>query len=89
MDNLYCKEEQQMKNRTATQIAGLKLANPTMLAAGILGYTGLSMKRVIDAGAGAVVTKSMGMEPREGYGNPTVVQTKSGLLNAMGYPTQE
>ena len=75
-----------MKNRTATQIAGLKLANPTMLAAGILGYTGLSMKRVIDTGAGAVVTKSMGMEPREGYGNPTVVQTKSGLLNAMGLP---
>ena len=75
-----------MKNRVATEIAGLKLANPTMLAAGILGYTGLSMKRVIDAGAGAVVTKSMGLEPRTGYPNPTVVQTDCGLLNAMGLP---
>ena len=75
-----------MKDQIATEIAGLKLANPTMLAAGILGYTGLSMKRVIDAGAGAVVTKSMGIEPRTGYPNPTVVQTDCGLLNAMGLP---
>jgi len=57
-----------------------------MLAAGILGYTGLSMKHVIDAGAGAVITKSMGIEPRTGYPNPTVVQTDCGLLNAMGLP---
>ncbi|PVX24782.1 MAG: dihydroorotate dehydrogenase [Candidatus Bathyarchaeum sp.] len=75
-----------MQNRIATQIAGLKLANPTMLAAGILGYTGLSMKSVIEAGAGAVITKTMGLEPRSGYLNPTVVQTDCGLLNAMGLP---
>ncbi|MFA5364065.1 MAG: dihydroorotate dehydrogenase [Candidatus Bathyarchaeia archaeon] len=75
-----------MNTRTATQIAGLKLSNPTILAAGILGYTGLSMKTVIDAGAGAVVTKTMGTEPRAGYLNPTVVQTDCGLLNAMGLP---
>jgi dihydroorotate dehydrogenase (NAD+) catalytic subunit len=75
-----------MENRVATEIAGLKLANPTMLAAGILGYTGLSMTSVVEAGAGAVVTKTMGQEPRTGYLNPTVVQTDCGLLNAMGLP---
>jgi dihydroorotate dehydrogenase (NAD+) catalytic subunit len=75
-----------MENRLATEIAGLKLANPTMLASGILGYTGLSLKSVIEAGAGAVVTKSMGLEPRTGYPNPTVVQVDCGLLNAMGLP---
>jgi dihydroorotate dehydrogenase (NAD+) catalytic subunit len=75
-----------MVNRIATQIAGQKLSNPTMLAAGILGYTGLSMKSVIEAGAGAVVTKTMGQKPRTGYLNPTVVQTDCGLLNAMGLP---
>jgi dihydroorotate dehydrogenase (NAD+) catalytic subunit len=75
-----------MDNRLATKIAGLKLANPTILASGILGYTGLSLKSVIEAGAGAVVTKSMGLEPRTGYPNPTVVQTDCGLLNAMGLP---
>ena len=86
MDNFYCEEEQQMKSKIVTEIAGLELANPTILAAGILGYTGLSMKRVIEAGAGAVVTKSMGLEPRTGYQNPTIVQTNCGLLNAMGLP---
>jgi dihydroorotate dehydrogenase (NAD+) catalytic subunit len=75
-----------MSNPLATQITELKLSNPTMLAAGVLGYTGLSMKRVIESGAGAVVTKSMGLEPRTGYCNPTVVQTDCGLLNAMGLP---
>ena len=75
-----------MENLSAIEIVGLKLANPTMLAAGILGYTGLSMKSIIEAGAGAVVTKSMGLEPRTGYLNPTVVQTDCGLLNAMGLP---
>lgn len=75
-----------MEKRLATTVAKLELANPTMLASGILGYTGLSLKTVIDAGAGAVVTKSMGLEPRKGYSNPTVVQTNCGLLNAMGLP---
>ncbi|MGD2066392.1 MAG: dihydroorotate dehydrogenase [Candidatus Bathyarchaeota archaeon] len=75
-----------MTERLATTVAGLELANPTILASGILGYTGLSLKTVIDAGAGAVVTKSMGLEPRTGYPNPTVVQTDCGLLNAMGLP---
>ncbi len=75
-----------MDDRLTTEIAGLKLANPTMLASGILGYTGLSLKSVIEAGAGAVVTKSLGLEPRTGYPNPTVVQVDCGLLNAMGLP---
>ena len=86
MDNFYYKEDPKMENRLATEIAGLKLANPTMLASGILGYTGLSLKSVIEAGAGAVVTKSMGLEQRTGYPNPTVVQVDCGLLNAMGLP---
>jgi len=75
-----------MSSRLAIEIAELKLANPTMLASGILGLSGLTLKRVVDAGAGAVVTKSVGLEPREGYPNPTVVQAECGLLNAVGLP---
>jgi dihydroorotate dehydrogenase (NAD+) catalytic subunit len=75
-----------MSSRLATEVAGLKLANPTMLAAGILGLTGLSLRRAAEAGAGAVVTKSVGLKPREGYPNPTVVQVECGLINAMGLP---
>ncbi|KPV61689.1 MAG: dihydroorotate dehydrogenase 1B [Candidatus Bathyarchaeota archaeon BA2] len=75
-----------MSGRLVTEIAGLKLANPTMLAAGILGLTGSSLRSVVEAGAGAVVTKSVGLKPREGYPNPTVVQVECGLLNAIGLP---
>jgi dihydroorotate dehydrogenase (NAD+) catalytic subunit len=75
-----------LHNKLAVELAGLQLANPTMLAAGILGLTSPSLKRVAEAGAGAVVTKSIGLKPRTGYINPTVVQTDCGMLNAMGLP---
>lgn len=75
-----------MTDRLAVEIAGLKLNNPTMLAAGILGMSGLTLKRVAEAGAGAVVTKSLGLKPRSGYTNPTVAQVECGLVNAMGLP---
>lgn len=70
----------------SVKIAGLELNNPTMLASGVLGYSAESMHRVVKAGAGAVVSKSVGLEPRIGYANPTVVQAESGLINAMGLP---
>lgn len=68
------------------EIAGLKLHNPTMLASGILGITASSLRQVARAGAGAVVTKSIGIKQREGYKNPTTVQAECGLINAMGLP---
>lgn len=70
----------------AVEIAGLEFSNPTMLAAGILGMSGLTLQRVAEAGAGGIVTKSLGLHPRMGYGNPTVVSLENGLLNAMGLP---
>jgi dihydroorotate dehydrogenase (NAD+) catalytic subunit len=57
-----------------------------MLSAGILGMSGKSLRAAWDAGAGAVVTKSLGIEPREGYKNPTVVDVGCGFINAMGLP---
>ena len=73
-------------NPLSTRLAGLELKNPTILASGILGYSAESLNRVAKGGAGAVVTKSIGIEPRVGYANPTIVQAKSGLINAMGLP---
>lgn len=69
-----------------TEVVGLRLRNPTMLSAGILGMTGRSLRAAWDAGAGAVVTKSLGIESRKGYGNPTVVDAGCGFINAMGLP---
>jgi dihydroorotate dehydrogenase (NAD+) catalytic subunit len=67
-------------------LAGMQLANPTVLASGVLGYSAETVENVIRGGAGAAVTKSVGLKPREGYSNPTVVQVSCGLINAMGLP---
>jgi dihydroorotate dehydrogenase (NAD+) catalytic subunit len=62
-----------------------ELENPTLLASGIVGVTLASLRRAVDSGAGGAVSKSIGLEPREGYMNPTLVGTDSGgLLNAVG-----
>ncbi len=68
------------------QIGEITLRNPTLLAAGILGLSGASLKRVWRSNAGAVVTKSVSQEPREGYSGPRVVETPCGLINSMGLP---
>jgi dihydroorotate dehydrogenase (NAD+) catalytic subunit len=67
-------------------IAGLRLDNPFILASGIWGETGATLARALRAGAGAVVTKSIGLEPRAGYSNPTIVEVPGGFINAMGLP---
>ncbi len=72
--------------KIAVELAGLKLSNPTMLAAGVLGTSASLLRRAVEAGAGAVVTKSIGLEPRVGYPNPTVVRVPYGLINALGLP---
>src|SRR2546427_11362257 len=69
-----------------TEIAGVALRNPTMLASGFLDETGGSMGRVYQTGAGAGVTKSGGPPPRGGDPNPTIVELAAGLLNAVGPP---
>ena len=76
-----------MKNADlGVDLASLRLANPTMLASGILGYSVETLANIAKAGAGAVVTKSVSQKPRGGYANPTVVQADCGLINALGLP---
>lgn len=70
----------------SVEVCGLRLRNPTMLASGVLDETGKSMLAAAKAGAGAVVTKSVGKDPRPGHPNPTVVELENSLLNAMGLP---
>ncbi len=60
------------------------MKNPTMLAAGILGSTAASLNWAARSGAGAVVTKSFGLNPNNGYANPTTVEVKGGVINAIG-----
>jgi dihydroorotate dehydrogenase (NAD+) catalytic subunit len=65
---------------------GVSLKNHLILAAGVLGTTGSSLARILAAGAGGVVTKSIGPAPKDGHPGPCLVELEDGLLNAMGLP---
>lgn len=67
-----------------TEFCNIKMKNPTMLAAGVLGSTAASLNWAARSGAGAVVTKSFGKEPNKGYVNPTTVEVTGGIINAIG-----
>jgi len=67
-----------------TELCGIKLKNPSMLASGIMGLTGESMLRAAESGAGGVILKDIGEKPRKGHPNPTIFQKPAYILNAMG-----
>lgn len=69
----------------SVNFCNIQLANPTILASGILGTTKALLKRIAESGAGAVTIKSVSVEPREGHKNPTVITFEGGMLNAVGY----
>ncbi|MBZ2164849.1 dihydroorotate dehydrogenase [Methanobacterium spitsbergense] len=66
------------------ELCGIKMRSPTMLAAGILGSAASSLNWAGRSGAGAVVTKSFGLNPNKGYANPTTVEVTGGIINAIG-----
>jgi dihydroorotate dehydrogenase (NAD+) catalytic subunit len=65
---------------------GIKLDHPVMLASGILDENGYTMKKILEEGAAAAVTKSIGAEERNGYISPVVVEGEGYIINAMGLP---
>ena len=67
-----------------TEIAGIKMKNPVMVASGTFGY-GQEPAELIDLNQlGAIVTKTITFEAREGNPPPRIVETASGMLNAIG-----
>lgn len=68
------------------QIGSLHFANPTMLASGVHGSSLSKPLQALKVGAGAAVTKSIGVNPREGYAEPTLVEVEGGMVNAAGLP---
>jgi dihydroorotate dehydrogenase (NAD+) catalytic subunit len=68
----------------STNLCGIRLPNPTVLASGVLGLSYEVMARVARNGAGAITTKSCSIKPRPGHHNPTILQWEAGLINAVG-----
>jgi dihydroorotate dehydrogenase (NAD+) catalytic subunit len=69
----------------SVNVAGLQLRNPTMLASGFLGISQDIFNRIYHSGAGAIVSKSISVEPIEGYRNPTVFSSDEySYINAVG-----
>src|SRR5262245_41359084 len=68
----------------ATSLGPLALKNPVLVAAGTFGY-GLEFEEFFDLKLlGGIVTKTLTIKPREGNPAPRVVETPSGMLNAVG-----
>jgi dihydroorotate dehydrogenase (NAD+) catalytic subunit len=68
----------------AVEIAGIRLKNPLIAASGTFGY-GVEYEGILDLNQlGGIVSKGLYLEPRDGCATPRIVETPSGLLNAIG-----
>jgi len=68
----------------SVSIGGLKLKNPVMVASGTFGY-GEEYSSLLDVNMlGAIVTKGISLEPSPGNPPPRIIETPSGMLNAIG-----
>jgi dihydroorotate dehydrogenase (NAD+) catalytic subunit len=68
----------------SVDLAGLKLANPTLTCSGTCGYA-FEYADFMDLGRlGAFVTKSITREERPGNEPTRIVETRAGMLNAIG-----
>ena len=68
----------------SVRIGSLTLKNPLIAASGCFGY-GVEYADIVDLSTlGAVVSKGLFLEAREGHAAPRIVETPAGLLNAIG-----
>ncbi len=69
----------------SVEFAGIKLNNPVFTVSGTCGYAN-EMEDFIDINRlGGFITKSISVKPRNGNPSPRVVETDSGMLNAIGW----
>jgi dihydroorotate dehydrogenase (NAD+) catalytic subunit len=68
----------------SVSIGSLTLANPLIAASGCFGY-GVEYSDVVDLSSlGGVAVKGLFLAEREGHPPPRIVETPSGMLNAIG-----
>ena len=68
----------------SVHIGSLVLKNPLIAASGCFGY-GVEYADLVDLSSlGALVTKGLFLQAREGHPSPRIVETPAGMLNAIG-----
>ena len=68
----------------SVEIGGLRLDNPLIAASGCFGY-GVEYAEVVElATLGGIAVKGLFLEERDGHPPPRIVETPSGMLNAIG-----
>jgi dihydroorotate dehydrogenase (NAD+) catalytic subunit len=73
-----------MAQDLSVRLGSLELPNPLIAASGCFGY-GLEYDEVVDLSAlGGVAVKGLFMTEREGHPPPRIVETPSGMINAIG-----
>lgn len=71
-------------NPLAVDVGSLQLKNPIMTASGTFGY-GREFAQLLDLEAlGGIIVKGISLNPRPGNPPPRIVETASGMLNAIG-----
>jgi dihydroorotate dehydrogenase (NAD+) catalytic subunit len=68
----------------STTIGPLRLSNPLIAASGCFGYGVEYAEAVSLATLGGVAVKGLFLDEREGHPPPRIVETPSGMLNAIG-----
>jgi len=69
----------------SVNFAGIGLANPVLTASGTCGYAD-ELSDFMDINSlGGFITKSITLKPRKGNATPRIVETDSGMLNAIGW----
>lgn len=68
----------------SVDFAGIKLANPVFTASGTCGYADELGEFMQLNSLGGFITKSITAKPRKGNPVPRIVETDSGMLNAIG-----
>lgn len=67
-----------------TQIGKIKLKNPVLVASGTFGHAKEFIPFIDLKKLGGIVTKTITLKPRLGNPPPRIVETPSGMLNAIG-----
>lgn len=78
------KKQDYLEKKMDVQIRELILKSPVVMVSGVFGYAEVNPGYVDYKKLGAIVTKTLSLEPRKGNPQPRVWETSSGMLNSVG-----